>query len=1164
MSASVQKNILPQQSDLAAQQEAQRLHALNPVQSVWVSASAGSGKTTLLTERVLRLLLQNRIEKRHKLPNILCLTYTKAAAAEMQNRIHKQLAEWATLPEDTLQAKLEATFAFKTSAAILKEARKLFAATLERPDCIRIMTMHAFCQMILNRFPLEAGLAPHFTLLEGEAEKLFQENVLAEFYAKIKKSQRLTDALNVLGYSQATSRTMEMVAQVFRNSGKWAKQFTAHTSPASFAKALQTKLNLSFTGSEREWLEQQIIPEQELLQAADWLQAGSEPDKKRGNAISYWVKDKDNRITNFDEYVSIYITDKDTVRASLFTKAVLKSYPDIETLMTREAHRVQSVAQTRDALRFYHQQNAFYTLAQHLWGLVQEVKRRNAQLTYDDLILKTRDVFAQPELAPWILYKLDGGIDHILIDEAQDTSPEQWEIVFALLDEILAGSGARADDNRTLFVVGDEKQSIYSFQGANHRHYLDVKARLFERFEHLSKPMVDLERIQSFRSTSSVLKFVDTVFDADATRQGVSNVPMRHFAHRNVQGYVELWSPIKTEKKELPHAWQPPLERDDSKHAYVLLAMRLADTISTWLQEGWQLKGRGGAPRPVRPDDIIILLQARSHLLSPIIRALKERNIPVAGIDRMVLHKQAVVQDVLSLCRFLLLPQDNLALAEVLRGPLIRISDEQLYHIAYKRSGTMWDALQANASFKAICDYLKTLLNMADNVSSFALLSHTYTAPCPGNAESGKHALIHRMGIDAIDPLEQLLSAARQYDAQHPLSLQLFVRAIAQDDSELKREQSEANGEVRIMTTHGAKGLEAPIIIMPDLMRDPHIQGRKAPLYWDEDGFAFAAVPIAKKVPLFQHTKEILEEAQGEEHRRLLYVALTRAADVLILCSAIKNKDPATPPWQTHIVGAMQRLDAETSETNGELTWHYGDRQTLIRPKTTATHVAQTEHTAPAWLTQPIAPISSKQPLYNPSTLIQNNEKQLSPAASGVASSFMRGKLLHRLLQLLPIIPDVQREAAAARFLIRNGGVESDVVLQDVREVMAVLRNPVFAHVFSNAAQAEVPIIGAINGKQFSGQIDRMLVTDSEVLVIDFKTNRPPPKNLADVDDAYAAQMACYATLLAQIYPSHTIRAGLLWTHTLQLMELDSAALQRGLNLLNKLDSGQFEQSIGT
>lgn len=1160
MNASLQKNILPQQSELAQQQEAERLRALHPAQSVWVSASAGSGKTTLLTQRVLRLLLESRIEKRpekhNALPNLLCLTYTKAAAAEMQNRIHKQLQQWAILPEANLQSALEATFALKTNPEMLKEARRLFAATLERPDAIRIMTMHAFCQMILNRFPHEAGLAPHFTLLEGEAEKMFQEQVLAGLFGDIKNTAALSDALNTLGGGQATSRTTEMLAQVFKNSGKWAAHFAEYPTPESFAKALQAKLNLGVIGSERELFEQQMVPEDELLQAAGWLLAGGKTDKERGETISLWVKDKENRAAHVDEYASAYLTDKGEVRARLFTKDVEKNNPSIAEILPKEAQRVLAFIQARDALRFYHQQIAFHALARHLWNCSRETKRCNAQLTYDDLILTTRDVFTRPELAPWILYKLDGGIDHILIDEAQDTSPEQWDIVFALLEEILSGTGARADANRTLFVVGDEKQSIYSFQGANHRHYLDVKARLFAQFRHLSKPMIEVDRIQSFRSTSAVLEFVDEVFKRDEIRKGVSDVSLRHYPYRELRGMVELWPPVKTEKKELPAPWEAPLTRDDTRHAYVLLAQRIADTIAAWLSQGYQLKTKAGQQRAVKPDDIIILLQYRSHLLSPIIRALKERSIPVAGIDRMVLHKQAAVQDVLSLCRFLLLPQDDLALAEVLRGPFIRISDEQLFSIAQQRSGSLWQALQETKNLNAVCDYLKNLLSKVDTISSFALLSHIFTAPCPGNKAGGKTALIHRLGMDAIDPLEQVLSAARQHDAQHPLSLQLFARAIAQDDSELKREQSEANGEVRIMTTHGAKGLEAPIIIMPDLMRDPHLQGKKAALLWDEDGFALAATQSAKNVAAFQHAKDVLEEAQAEEHRRLLYVALTRAADALILCSAQKNtaqnKDPANPPWYMHTLGAMNQLAAEASETNDGQVWTFGDAATLSRSTKPSSKPVASAHQPPAWLTQAIPPHAVKQAVYNPSLLAAGNEKQLSPSASGNASSFMRGRLLHRLLQLLPNIPDGQREEAASRFLIRNNSGEKDAVLHDVREVMNALRNPVFAHVFSKEAQAEVPIIGTINGKHFSGQIDRLLVTEKEVLVVDFKTNRPPPTNTAAVDGGYVAQMACYKTLLAQIYPNRIIRAALLWTHSLTLMELDDAALQRGQTLLPK------------
>ena len=1160
MSASPQMQMVLQPvSELLQQQEIQRGFALDPARSVWVSASAGSGKTTLLTERVLRLLLQNRIENRTRLPNILCLTYTKAAAAEMQNRIHKQLGQWAILPEAELQNRLETTFQIKTDRDILKKSRRLFAQVLERPDCIRIMTMHAFCQMILNRFPHEAGLAPHFTLLEGEAEKHFQQQVLGQCFADIKKNPDLSAALDALGETQSSTRTSDMLQGVFQDAAKWAKHFEVFSNLALFANDLQKQLGLQHISSVSEYLASNSIEpalsENAMLLAADYLQDGTQNDKDRGNAIRAWIKAKENRVDTFDDYANIFLTGDLTIRKTLFTKAVSKKHPDIVDIMSLEASRIEAVVHQRNALLFYHQQCAFYQLSKHLWQLLKQMKHRHAQLTYDDLILTTRDLLSNSDVAPWILYKLDGGIDHILIDEAQDTSPQQWDIVFALLDEILAGLGARSDANRTIFVVGDEKQSIYSFQGANHRHYLDVKQKLFARFENLPKPMLDIQRIQSYRSTSAVLSFVDAVFEQDGVRQGVSTEPIRHFAHRSQQGFVELWPTIKTEPAELPAAWHPPMQRDDSKHAYIQLAVQIANQISVWLCEGWQIKTRAAysadAMRPIKPDDIIILLQYRSHLLAPIIRALKDKNIPVAGIDRMRLHEQAAIQDVLTLCRFLLLPNDDLTLAELLRGPFIRINDEQLFEIAYNRSGSLWNALQSIPHYSAICDYLKNFLGIVDTISSFALLSQIYATPCRGHATGGKAALIHRLGIDAIDPLEQLLSAARNFDAQNPLSLQLFVRAIAQDDSEIKREQSDANGEVRIMTTHGAKGLEAPIIIMPDLMRDPDKQGRADALLWDEQGIAYAVTPVAKRIALIKHAKTYHETVREEEHRRLLYVALTRAADVLILCSAVKNKNPNSSPWHIHTQDAMQRLNAETVESTAGTLYRYGDMTTLSPPKNLQQALVHETAALPAWLHQPLQNLE-KETIYNPSSLIKSNEAQLSPSSTP-SSSFARGRLLHRLLQLLPALPDDVREESAARFLERNLGQDATANAHDVREVMAVLRHPHFAKVFSNVAIAEIPIIGTLNGKQFSGQIDRMLVTDDEVLVIDFKTNRPPPKTIEQVDETYLAQMACYAGLLEQIYPDKIIRTALLWTHTVMLMELDSVALQRGKQILDRL-----------
>ena len=403
MTASPQKQTLLQPlSEIQQQQELQR-----------------RGKTTLLTERVLRLLLQNRIENRQRRPNILCLTYTKAAAAEMQNRIHKQLGQWATLPEAELQDKLEATFQIKTSKDVLKKARRLFAQVLERPHAIRIMTMHAFCQMILNRFPHEAGLAPHFTLLEGEAEKHFQQQVLTQCFADIKKNPELTAALTVLGQTQASSRTTDMLRAVFQNTAKWARHFEAFSTLAKFAKDLQQRLNHTFTGTVEVNLKpnclEPALPEQAMLLAAQYLQAGSKTDMERGNAIHYWIKDVSNRIAHFDNYVEIFLTSDEKIRKSLFTKEVSKKYPDIIDMMSREAARIEAVVQQRNALQFYHQQCAFYQLSQHVWNLLDAFKYRHAQLTYDDLIFKNRDFFPQTHLAPSILYKLENGIATNLI-----------------------------------------------------------------------------------------------------------------------------------------------------------------------------------------------------------------------------------------------------------------------------------------------------------------------------------------------------------------------------------------------------------------------------------------------------------------------------------------------------------------------------------------------------------------------------------------------------------------------------------------------------------------------------------------------------------------------------------------------------------------------------
>jgi ATP-dependent helicase/nuclease subunit A len=1140
-------------SALQQQQETQRGDALNPHQSIWVSASAGSGKTTLLTQRVLRLLLQGLMDGRKKLPNILCVTYTKAGAAEMQNRIHEQLAAWATWPEDKLQDSLDKNFNIHADTKMLNRARRLFALVLERPDCVRIMTMHAFCQMLLHRFPLEAGLAPHFTLLEGDAQKTFETAVLSRFVANVKSDTTLNASFETLASSQGSQRTRDMLQQVFYNASRWENYFAMYSDVQIFASVLQKEMALDFIGDAQEFLTKQCAntPHADLKHAAQALQSGGKTDKDRACAILTWINDVENRTHHFDIYAQIFLTKEGEKRAKLCTVDVVKKHPETKDVLDKEALRVQYILGQLTALRFYHQQCAYYRLCSHVWQLYNAEKQRQACLTYDDLILKTRDVLSQEGLSQWVLYKLDGGLDHVLIDEAQDTSPEQWDILFLLLEEFLSGEGARADANRTVFVVGDEKQSIYSFQGANRNYYLDVKNRLFQQMNAAGKTMLDLQRVQSFRSAPTILSYVDAVFASDA-QKGVTEHTMRHFSARHTaHGLVELWEPLLGTQTQMPEPWHPPLHREDAQSASVQLAQRIAQTIAAWLQQGWHIKTRetgNEIMRPIRADDIIILLQKRSHLLAPIIRALKDNNVPVAGIDRMRLNEQGAVQDMMTLCRFLLLPHDDLTLAEVLRSPFIRLSDVQLFELAHNRTGNLWQTVQADERYETIAYYLKKLLNRTDRISCFSLLSHFLFEPCPANAQSGQAALISKLGADAIDPLEQLLSAVKRYESQNSLSLQLFVQAIGRDESDIKRDQAKASGEVRIMTTHGAKGLEAPIVFVPDMMRDAGIKWNMVTQFWHEKGFALAATAGAGDIPIVKTVKENMQTAQEEENRRLLYVALTRAADVLILCGAVKKEKEKTKDserWYAHCLSAMTMLDAP-EENNA---WRYGDVHALSPFERNVARVVAPPAALPAWVHRALPDIQKEPRIYNPSAFVEQDEYYDAPQAQGETSSYQRGRMLHRLLQLLPELPEQQREDAAIRYL-KNQQV--DDYAHDVKEVLAIVQHPVFASIFSNAAQAEVPIVGRVFGKMVSGQIDRLLVTDTDVLVIDFKTNRPPPKTLDGVADSYLAQMACYVALLEKIYPAKTIRAALLWTHSLTLMELDADSIARGTAILRK------------
>jgi ATP-dependent helicase/nuclease subunit A len=1120
---------------------------LDPTASFWVAASAGSGKTTLLVKRVLRLLLEGEGKSRREAPRILCLTYTRAAAAQMTARIQKKLAEWVVQDDEALRHMLDKEFNLKADREKLKHARRLFGQTLERPEMARVMTIHAFCQTVLNRFPLEAGIAPHFTLLDRLES--FQAQVLETFLKRTREEPGLKQAFDYVAGRGGPSRLEETFAKLFFDQLQWAEFFSKYATPEAYEKVLLGLMNMQNVPDEeavlKEFCHLPTALEKQLKAVLPILMQGGVNEQKCAAKMTVWLEAPSRRAENIEAYADAFLTKELQPRAKLLTKETQKNHPDLVALMQEETSRVHDCIQVLLTLRFYKWQTAWNRLFHALWHTQREMKAAHGRMSYDDLILATRALLHKSKACEWVLYKLDGGINHLLVDEAQDTSPAQWDILFALLKEFLSGRGAREDVNRTVFVVGDEKQSIFSFQGANRDYYFKAKERLLKELKQAQRKEYPVERHLSYRSPKSLLAYVDAVFANDAARAGVAEKVFHETNRKGEPSCVELWPLIADVAAPRPAPWTPPLAYEESKPAPVQLAEKIAKQIKQWLDEGWLLASE---KRAVRAGDVMILLQSRGKLLLPIVRALKDAHVPVAGIDRMELAKQPAVQDVISLCRFLLLPEDSLALAEVLRGPFVRYGDEQLYRLAYNRgANTLWQRLKTDAASAKTVEWLQGLLKHTDYMPVFALLNEILFKSCPADETSGQHALVKRLGPDAVDPLEELLASALIHESEGP-SLQLFVQSIGRSEQKKKRELSQAEGAVRVLTVHSAKGLESPIVFLPDLSRLPEDKPEQPKIFHHGDFPLVAGEEDDSIVPM-QLAKNAAEAAEEEEHRRLLYVALTRAQDVLILCGlGDKVKEGEAPvesnaPWFQFCKQAMERLEAENIAGK----FFYGEAAALAPAKSASKQEKTSKIALPEWIRGPVESTNEKRHFVNPSQVAASNEKILPPGMQQAV--FRRGELLHRLLQMLPLAELDAREELAKEFL-RAQLDKPEAADEYAKEVMRVLNHPIFAPLFAPGSRAEVPVIGRVEGRRISGQIDRLAVTDKEVFIIDYKTNRPPPEKPEDVSKQYLAQMAAYRALLEKIYPGRHIRIALLWTFNLQLMELNEALYQQGLTIL--------------
>ncbi len=1157
--------------------------ASNPHESIWVGASAGTGKTKVLTDRVLRLLLPRSDGRIGTPPNrILCLTFTKAAANEMALRINKTLGKWAVMaithddPKKSLTQILFDLLGHIPTPEQISAAQQLFAHVIDCPGGLQIMTIHSFCQSILGRFPLEASLQPNFDILEeGVAAQLMQRaqnDVLTLAQSPENADSMLANALNALAHDLDEQSFTNIVQDVCRERYQLAHLLSlTHGIDGLYANICQYYGIMPHQNSDSilaALCDDGLYDAQGLRLCAESMMEDKGRDAPlKGAAIMQWLcADLQGRIDGIDDYISTFIKDDGQMYSRSFPPASTKNtFPQSVDILTTEAQRLMDAQNSIKSIKSAQMTRDVLIVGQEILERYSALKKARGVLDFDDLVIRTMALLSGKTdslshldggVTPWIMYKLDQGLDHILVDEAQDTNPEQWRIIESLSAEFFTGLGARDNEvERTSFTVGDNKQSIYSFQRAAPEEFQRMQRIFHERITQSGKVNRAVGLDISFRSTQSVLRVVDAVFDDAILNSAVGGGHVSHSSFRKGQaGIVELWPVFQSAKKEQRDFWDPPVVTRGQESGSSQLAVYIAEKIQNWLDRKENLPAYN---RPICAGDIMILMRSRSAFVDQLVRELKKRSVPVSGADRMVLGEQIAVQDLLAMARFCLLPDDDLTLAEVLKSPFLGWDEDELFSLAYNRKGSLWQELcNFNAErLEAIPDrrddmpvisdqkrnqardYLARLMGRARYLGAYEFFTHILNLPCPADARSGLRAVRYRLGDDALDPIEELMNAALSFGYDNIDHLQIFLDHQERADVKIKREMDEQGGQVRIMTVHGSKGLQAPIVIMPDTMESGAAK-KGGRLLWPSK--------TSLDVPLYsprqnddpQQYKTIADKAKAldeQESYRLLYVAMTRAADRLYVAGHMGTRDAKDHSWYYQVRRAMLQ-DQSCQEIE------QGDHKILRveNPQEASPDKAKEEKSQeykdmplPQWALNP-----APQEPFPPRPLMPSrpSDDDLAPATSpliaGQDNRFKRGNLTHKLLQFLPDFAVENRRDVAQAFIQKSPqGLSKLTCNSIVDEVMNILENKEFAAFFSEGSMAEVSLTGLMSDNRIiSGQIDRLVIGKDEVWIVDYKTNRPPPKDPKDIPQIYRKQLAAYRDTIQNIYPQRKINMALLWT----------------------------------
>lgn len=1127
--------------------------AADPERSVWVSAHAGSGKTYVLAQRVLRLLLSGAPPSQ-----ILCLTYTRAAAANMSKRIFDHLAEWVMLEDADLTKRIEATGAPTPDPAKLDFARRLFARVVETPGGLKIQTIHAFCEKLLHLFPFEANVPAGFRVLDEMAQtELMELSRRAVIEQAIRDGGDVHTALQEIAREISTHSFDKLCQELLFNRDALSQCDDLDDYAADLRVALGLHDDETLASVEREMIFGGEPPEQ-WPELERLLRSGTANDKKLADhlAAASLSAPHPDCLTS---YLATFFTEKGAPRGvgdkAIITKGLAKTHASLLSRMEAERDRLGPLIEKRKAAATVQRSLALARLGHAILDAYMCAKRRRNLLDYDDLIARARNLLHRSSPS-WVLYKLDAQIDHILLDEAQDTSAAQWDILAAIADEFAAGAGARAA-SRSFFAVGDEKQSIFSFQGAAPEKFQEMRREFERRFNAAGRGFAQISLHQSFRSAKGILEAVDQVFAHADNGAGLGLSVTETMTHESIKTHlpalVEIWPLIGKEENVKTEDWRLPVDtvgRDDPSER---MAQRVAGKIAALLkpESGEHVMDKHG-PRAIRAGDILVLVRKRGPFFEAIIRALKARGVPVAGADRLDVAKHIAVNDLVAIGRAALLPQDDLTLATVLKTPLLGFDDDDLIALAPGRRGALHDAL-ATAKEERYRKAAATLAQWREDATTSPPFEFYSRLLGPGG---GRRRLVARLGVEANDALDEFLRLALSFERETSPSLTAFLAMVESLDLSIKRDMEAAGDAVRVMTVHAAKGLEAKIVFLPDTCVAPN--GRHDPklfrlgdrrpglLAWtrgkDHDPTALTQARAAR------HQDEL------KEYQRLLYVALTRAEERLYISGFHGKNQPTAESWYLSVRGALAQRGVEHPDPlePGGAVLRLGDIP--LRHDLSATTPAEIDQAPPAFATTPAPVERPPRPPLRPSSALAGADAQPSRAASrpnrAEAERVRLGVVTHALLQYLPATAPAQRRAAAESFLKLRAADLDDARRADIIDaVLNVIAHPELAPLFGESALAEVDVVATLaDGLAVAGRIDRFVETAEDVRIVDFKTGRPQEKPAPE----YLRQLALYRAAVAPMYPGKKLRCFLIFTNTASIVEAGDADLDGALDLARR------------